>query len=411
MKAKILGLVVIILVLAGVGILAFNWRMIASPQTTTRTTGSASKKIKIPDNGCYLGAYIGTDTTGQFEEKTRKRFAISHIYFSWVGDFPSKALEEVVKSGKIPLMSWSISKYNPTSKRADLPIRMQEIIDGKYDEWLSRWANDAKSFGYPLLLDPGYGMNGEWMLWSGANNFGKYSNQTWKEVDDLYRYYGDPLRPDGPERFVDAWRHVHDIFRRNEVTNIEWVWTTTNPGPDLPWNSFNNYYPGDNYVNWVGSFVYNFGFYETESGIIKAWKDFDSLFTGYNPIKVYTTYSHKPFMITELGCSQESLRGVSGDKAAWIIDAFQKIKSKYRNVRAVILFSVDKRAEAAIERDWRVDSSPETLEAFRRALSDPYFLDRIMFESGGSTAPSAVLHSAIVMSTVGRTSSEKRLKR
>jgi len=252
-------------------------------------------------------------------------------------------------------------------------------------------------------------MNGEWMFWGGPNNFGKYSNQSWRQADDLNKYYGDPLKPDGPERFVDAWRHIHNIFRRQEVSNVEWLWTTTEPGPDLPWNSFDNYYPGDEYVGWVGCFVYNFGYFETESGIMKAWQGFETRFENHNPAKVYTKYSHKPFMITEMSCSQEQTPGVPGDKAFWIADAFAKIRTKYRNTKAVMWFHEDKKSRG--ERDWRIDSSPETLEAFRKAIVDPYFLGNIVFQSSGLTSPSAVIHCAVVLPDTDRTPLERRLQR
>ena len=34
--------------------------------------------------------------------------------------------------------------------------------------------------------------------------------------------YGDPYFPDGPERFRDAYRHIIDLFRKEDVKNITW---------------------------------------------------------------------------------------------------------------------------------------------------------------------------------------------
>ncbi len=405
MRAKILGAFIIALVLVLGSILAYNWKTIvpattqtvtaiaSSQATTTITQSSPTKilsmmgKVKVPTNGCYLGAWAGHEDITKFESMIGKKLAMRNVYYAWGYGFPSKALESMMKFDMILVLSWNIALHNPAIGRANLPIKLQDIIDGKYDNYLTEWARSARAFGNRILLNPGYGMNGEWMLWGGANNFGKYSNQSWRQADDLNKYYGHPLKPDGPERFVDAWRHIHNIFKQQEVSNVEWLWTTTDPGPDLPWNSSENYYPGDEYVGWVGCFIYNFGYFETESGIMKAWQDFETRFENHNPAKVYTKYSHKPFMITEISCSQERMPGVSGDKASWISDALTKIKTKYRNIKAVMWFHEEKKSQG--ERDWRVDSSPEALEAYRKAISDPYFLDRIMFETSSSTPASS----------------------
>lgn len=114
MNNKILGAIVIVLVLAGVGILAFNWRMIASPQTTTtRTTGSAPKKIKVPDNGCYLGAWAGYDDITQFENMIGKKLAMRNVYYAWGYGFPSKALTAIVKPGMILVLSGLLRCITP----------------------------------------------------------------------------------------------------------------------------------------------------------------------------------------------------------------------------------------------------------------------------------------------------------
>jgi hypothetical protein len=215
----------------------------------------------------------------------------------------------------------------------------------------------------------------------------------------LYTYYGDPKKPDGPERYVDAWRHIHNIFENEGTKNAIWVWCPNDVTvPDMEWNKPENYYPGDAYVDFVGCDLYNVGYYEGKT----YWLDFRDQFKKNSGLEIYTKHKSKPFMLAEVGSSPELLPNVAGPKAKWILNAYDSIKNEYPNIKAVCWFSKDKRTVG--ERDWRLDSSPESLEAYRKALSDPYFLDRIMFESGGSTAPSAVLHSAIVMSTVGRTS-------
>ena len=52
-----------------------------------------------------------------------------------------------------------------------------------------------------MLVEFGTEMNGFWFPWNGKwNGAGATTG------------YGDPALPDGPERFRDAYRHVHDVI-------------------------------------------------------------------------------------------------------------------------------------------------------------------------------------------------------
>ena len=58
-------------------------------------------------------------------------------------------------------------------------------------------------------------------------------------------------------------------------------------------------------------------------------------------------------------------------KAVWVKEAFDKIKNDYKRIKIFTWFNIDKEA------DWRVDSSNETLKAFRSAISDTYYKEKI----------------------------------
>jgi hypothetical protein len=112
--------------------------------------------------------------------------------------------------------------------------------------------------------------------------------------------------------------------------------------------------------------------------------------------------------VAELGCVEESLPNVTGPKAKWITNTYYSIKNTYSNIKAVCWFSKDRTAFG--ERNWMVDSSPESLEAYKKAISDPYFLDRIMFESTSSTAPPAFLSCTVITSVVNRMTPERKVR-
>ncbi len=56
-----------------------------------------------------------------------------------------------------------------------------------------------------------------------------------------------------------------------------------------------------------------------------------------------------------------------GDKTAWIDAIVPTLKSSYPLIKGLVWFDVNK------EEDWRIDSSADTLAAFKRMATDPYF--------------------------------------
>ena len=59
-------------------------------------------------------------------------------------------------------------------------------------------------------------------------------------------------------------------------------------------------------------------------------------------------------MIAEMASTE-----VGGSKAAWIKDAFLKIKTKYKRIKNVTWFNINK------ETDWRVHTKSNNLSAFK----------------------------------------------
>ncbi len=57
----------------------------------------------------------------------------------------------------------------------------------------------------------------------------------------------------GPETFRRAYRHVVDRVRARGATNIKWMFHTNNYSYPLDtWNFAPAYYPGSDYVDWLG---------------------------------------------------------------------------------------------------------------------------------------------------------------
>ena len=187
-------------------------------------------------------------------------------------------------------------------------------------------------------------MNGDWYTWSGTNNGGENTSD-----------FGDPTRPDGPERFVAAYQHIHDIFDAEGAENVLWVWCPNiamegDLGAD--WNAIANYYPGADYVDWLCMDGYNWGASQEWS----SWQTFDEVFSE-TYAQLQALDPGKPIMIGETASTEEG-----GDKAIWIKDAAARLPSAYPQVRLLVWFNLDK------ETDWRINSSPASLEAFQQVL-------------------------------------------
>lgn len=138
-------------------------------------------------------------------------------------------------------------------------------------------------------------------------------------------------------------RHIRDLFR--DVPNAKFVWVVNSDSvPNTADNAITKYYPGDSYVDAVGVDGFNFG---------SPWQSFDAIFN--KPLTLLTSYG-KPIYILSVASAEGS------GKAAWITDALTVQIPKYPSIVGWIWFNVNKEA------DWRVNSSPQALNAFRAAL-------------------------------------------
>ena len=140
-----------------------------------------------------------------------------------------------------------------------------------HDDVYHQRAQGARDLGVDILLRWGHEMNGNWYPWAGANNGGANG---------------------GPAKYIAAYHHVHDLFVADGATNVYWVWCPL--VADVPaetWNHWTNYYPGDDYVDWVGLDAYNWG----TSSSCCTWQSFGDLVTD-----LYNDYAgKKPLIVAE----------------------------------------------------------------------------------------------------------------
>jgi membrane-bound metal-dependent hydrolase YbcI (DUF457 family) len=273
-----------------------------------------------------LGTYIrGTDSSpallDRYTEEVGRPPAIVGSYKRWdVQPFYRPELEQIDQRGAVPMVGWE-----PWNAQ-DRGFRLGAIARGRFDGYVRRSAREAKAWGKPILLRFAQEMNGSWAPWqSGVNG------------------------TTGP-RFVAAWRHLVRVFDQVGATNVQWVWC---PYIDNGSNPFTPFFPGDRWVDWVALDGFNWG-------APTAWQSFPKVFD--RSYRLITSISSKPLMIAETGSNE-----AGGSKARWLRRMLTLQLPRLKRVRAVVWF------DATDGADFRINSSPSALAAFREGVRSPLY--------------------------------------
>lgn len=348
--------------------------------TATNSAGSASAQSSVtpvvtaaPSSGggggggtggsgsgkhLYWGAWIGSQFTGtnapwdmnavsDFENLVGKKLSLINFSSPWENcysspcttyKFDSVAFNNVRNHGAIPFFSWG-SDSLPFSK-TEPDLSLGKIINGSWDSYITSWATAAKNWGHPFFLRFNWEMNGTWFPWSEGVN-GNTSGQ-----------------------FVQAWRHVHDIFTSVGATNVTWVWCP-NVDPNNADTPLAGLYPGDGYVDWTCLDGYNWG---------NPWMSFDQLYKSTYS-KIVNLAPSKPMAIGEMASTESG-----GSKASWITTYLSEFPSTYPQMAAILWFE---RLDNGM--DWPVESSSAATSAFAAGISSSTYLTNQF--AGLSTSP------------------------
>jgi beta-mannanase len=273
------------------------------------------------------------ESVHSWEAKLGHPVDLLSIYQAWGSryrHFYARELRDIHYSGRTPLITWEpwdlpLSKKSPQDQPS---FSLRRILAGDYDHYIRNWAHESKVLGLPYFLRPMHEMNGNWYPWCGTVN----QNQ--------------------PEDYVQAWRHLHDIFSESKANQVTWVWCPYAASyPDSSKNAISCYYPGDKYVDWIGLDGYNWGTSQAWS----RWQTIDEIFSP-----AYETVSRladKPILIAESASTE-----TGGKKSEWIRSGLAKLNESFPKIDGFVWFNVRK------ECDWRIDSSMPALNAFRETL-------------------------------------------
>src|ERR1017187_2636359 len=271
-----------------------------------------------PASDSYLGVFANaapasyTSVTA-FATATGAQPDLVMYYSGWFVPFPTSFADTAADHGAVPLV-----QMNPDQPKS--AISLAQIASGRYDAYLSSYAEAVRAYKHPVILSFGHEMNGDWSSWG-------------------YKHTS-------PVVFVDAWRHIVDLFRALGARNVTWLWTVNiiNDGqagnitrPDAWW-------PGSSYVTWVGID----GYY-----LKPSWQ-FAPLFGP--TIRDVRALTIDPILIAETGALQ------SANQPAKINDLFAGIRS-YGLLGFVWFNSVNPKGQQF------TISTPAAIAAFRKGAS------------------------------------------
>jgi len=188
--------------------------------------------------------------------------SLQHEFVNWLEpERLSQALETARELGRFPLISlepWP--KDNPQTL-------LEDINTAKYDNIIRKNARIIKSVSpQKVLVRWGHEM----------------------ELTGLY-----PWAQNNPQAYISAYQEVVDIFRKEAVENVLWVWSPAgNQGAEKFW-------PGEEYVDFIGITILADENWDHQAGF-SSLRSFETLLN--EKYRLSQNYG-KPLIIAELGVS------------------------------------------------------------------------------------------------------------
>ncbi len=275
------------------------------------------------NDGVLLGMSVGMTRAEReprwrmLEDAAGRSYDIGHVFHAWDMAIPTPDDLMHIEDGRLLMISW-----NGTDTI--------EIQNGGHDEWIRAQARATRDLGVDVLFRWLWEMDGRRRI-------------TWVH---------------SPEDFVGAWNHVRTIFAEEGATNAQFVWC---PNEFLFWNGGDPepWYPGDDAVDWLCADGYNWA----ESRDSEDWVDLVDIFGDFYD---WATPKGKPIVIAETGIAETD----PGAKAEWLRQVPRLLRDELPEIDAFVYFDKDFRELG--HADWRLDTSPDALEAWVEISNDPW---------------------------------------
>jgi hypothetical protein len=289
----------------------------AAGKGATEKDGGRGGPVPAVSGNVMLGSYLSLSGRSQSESLALRRSQLGRdqriVHQFWAFDEALPRTRSGIGSGSTLMISWH-------------GVAWDRITGGGSDKLIAAAARNLAAQSKPLLLRWGWEMNGDWFEWGGAGN-GK-----------------------DPDKYVSVWRRMHRIFADEGADNVAWVWSPNwNSSPNEAWNKMQQYYPGDDYVDWVGVSGYDF--------------DKESPDTLFKPV-VSAYGEKKPIILSETA----GIDFGGATKADWIDDLSAYVR-RTPAIGATVWFDTDTHNDT----NFRIDSTSGALAAYRRMARSPAF--------------------------------------
>lgn len=164
-----------------------------------------------------------------------------------------------------------------------------------------------------------------------------------QEMNGAWTTYGLDASKDSVEKVKQAYLRLVNIFYEEGVARdqVMWVFAPNAWNPDNePLRMFENYYPGDDVVDFVGFSSFNYGFCPSTVGVSAKWESYNELFAPYIP-RMKALAPTKPLIIAETATTSYSNYDVSnvGTKDQWLIENYEFLAAN-PDVDGVYYFSM-----------------------------------------------------------------------
>jgi hypothetical protein len=205
------------------------------PQPPPQPVPPPVGRLSPPAGSLYLGAYVsptkgpgvggGAAGVAAFENAIGRKIAYDLHFSSWTNAFNLYLLKDDAANGRVPLVALDCG---------DTDAR---VAAGADDSIIQAQAAAAKAYHHRIFLR---------YFWEFNLPAQSRRSVCYDPATDL------PNNRFSPALFKEAWRRIHRIYTQAGATNVIWIWDESGSGAAPA-----EYYPGADYVDWVGIDYYD----------------------------------------------------------------------------------------------------------------------------------------------------------
>lgn len=317
-KAKIAASVIaaVSLAIVSAGAVSVLWLYRHEPATirlVDRPAAIERHRPMVPNVPHYVGVFMDGESTSlralqHFSKVEGRKPNITVYYDSWGASFNRHFFAKASKAGMSVVMQLTPGPYSVAA-----------IAAGHGDRYLRHLAAQVRRYRHRVIIS-----------WA-------------PEADTRAHAWGWHRTP--AAKWVASWKHVVKLFRRAGARNVTWLWDMS--GGKYTASRVRAYWPGSQYVNWIGVNAY----------FISPARTYQ--FVVGDVVRAIRRFAHKPIILPEVGI------GPKAGQAAKLPSLFAGIR--HDHLLGLIWFDL-KQHQGINHQDWRLDGHHAAVAAFQAGV-------------------------------------------